>query len=69
MLNISSTALAEMSFGKKKKISEMENLIWNGESLEELWEAEKRVLQQEMYSLRNMLLAWLRTQGASKTET
>lgn len=50
----------------------MENFIQNGESLEELeelWEAEKRVLQQEMYSLRNMLLSWLQTQGASKTET
>lgn len=47
----------------------MENFIPDRQNLEEMWEAENRVLQQEMRDLRNMLVAWLWTQRASKTET
>lgn len=46
----------------------MENGILCGESLEELWEAENWVLQQEMCNLRHMLLASLQTQRPFKKE-
>lgn len=46
----------------------MENCIPYGGSLEELWEAENGVLQQETCNLRNMLLASLQTQRPFKKE-